>query len=469
MELKQFAEIPGQCGWGPQWNAYRRRLQLGEVLQEISSTYGDVARIPIAGSRKVLISHPDDIRDVLVSKSQYFGLCGQDLLRRVLPWGLIATEGQFHDEHRAVMLMTLRKVLTRRVLSAVMARSQHALSPLQDGAVLDLTQFCRSLSLSIAATLLFPVEAGEEITSRVDHAALLDLLSQTNSWFLGMPIAFQKLCFLVGFRRTAAMLMTRRRVRDQLTEAIALASAIPRSGPDADVMSLVMNGGEVGGQMTGQFLQDNLLTILIAGYETTANTIAWAMWEAAQQKPLQSRMAEEGSRLSDDPAANMEWSNNATWTSATVQESLRMYPSVWALPRRTLSEYRMGEYLLPKDTWVYVSQWVTHRDPRWFPNPLQFTPDRWLTPPPPSTGPLSSSAVDPATSPERPQFSFFPFGGGKRFCIGKAIFDEEACILLGNFFARWELTPLPDCRPRPAFYVTMQPNQPLLVKLKRRA
>ena len=141
-----------------------------------------------------------------------------------------------------------------------------------------------------------------------------------------------------------------------------------------------------------------------------------------------------------------------------------MYPSVWTTARRTLSDYHVGGYLLPKGTVVYASQWVTHRDPRWFPEPHQFRPERWLSA---ESSPEAARWVgDPAV--ERPQFSFFPFGGGNRFCIGKTVFDEEASLLMGVFFSRWQATPEENCRPEPKFYVTMQPDRPMLVRIKRR-
>lgn len=453
---------------------YRRRYQMGHVLREISQGHGDIARVPIAGMPKVLVSHPDQVREVLVSNSQYFGLCGQDLLRRVVPWSLIAIEGQIHDEHRSLMLLALRKILTRRLLATTILRSNQALSKLHDGDVIDLYQFSREVSLAIAASLLFPAEAGDEIVSGIDHKAFLDLMSQSNAWFLGMPLPFQKLCLLFDIRHSLNLLRNRNLVRRQLTSAIKTASAVSKSGPNADVLSLITDGSEVGGRMRDEFLEDSLLTVLLASYDTTANAFAWSLWEASSQPSLQARIADEGSGLSENPADNLEWSNTAVWTEATLQESLRMYPSVWATSRRTLSDYRLGDFLVPRDTFVYTSQWVTHRDPRWFPDPLEFRPQRWLPAESEANAVSPSNATTAQTGPsanpqdERPQFAFFPFGGGKRFCIGKTLFDEEATLLLASFFSRWESTQLENCQPQPRFGVTLQPDRPMLVRIRRR-
>lgn len=461
MSLKRLKDVPGPRSIADQWSLYRRRYQMGYALREISQANGDIARVPIAGAPKVLISHPELIREVVVANSQYFGLAGQDLLRRVVPWSLIAIEGQIHDEHRSLMLLALRKILTRRILGTTILRATQALAKLRDGDTIDLYQFSREVALAIAASLLFPAEAGDEIVSGIDHKAFLDLMSQSNAWFLGMPLPFQNICLLGDLRHNMKIMATRRHVRRQLIDAIQKARLLSRSGPDADVLSLLTDGTEIGGRMREEFLEDNLLTILLASYDTTANSLAWALWEASRQPALQSRIADEGSRLSDNPADNLEWTNTANWTEATLQESLRMYPSVWVTSRRTLSDYRLGDYLLPRNTFVYTSQWVTHHDPRWFTEPFSFRPERWR---PPEAG----GAADGPPG-ERPQFAFFPFGGGKRFCIGKALFDQEAALLLASFFSRWEATQVEGCHPEPRFGVTMQPDRPMLARIRRRS
>ena len=464
MTLKRLRDIPGPRSLAHQWSMYRRRYEMGHVLREISQAHGDIARVPIAGMSKVLVTHPDHIREILVSNSQYFGLCGQDLLRRVIPWSLIAIEGQIHDEHRTLMLLALRKILTRRLLSTTLIRAREALSRLRDGDIVDLYQFSREVTLNIAASLLFPVEAVDELAPEINHKAFLDLMSQSNAWFLGMPISFQNICLLFGFRHNLKILVNRRIVRRQLAVAMAAARSKTAAGPNADLVSLLTDDTESGSRMRDEFLADSLLTVLLASYDTTANSLAWALWETSAQPSLQSRIADEGSRLSDHPSENLEWSNSATWTDATLSETLRLYPSIWATSRRTLSDYRMGEYLLPRNTFIYTSQWVTHRDPRWYPEPLEFRPERWTT-----------AAIKPETPVKddegvngRPQFAFFPFGGGKRFCIGKTLFDQEASLLLASFSSQWISTPVEQCHPQPRFGVTMQPDRPMLVRIQWR-
>lgn len=204
---------------------------------------------------------------------------------------------------------------------------------------------------------------------------------------------------------------------------------------------------EIGGKIQEDFLLGNLLTFLLAAYETTANSLAWALWELARRPNLQDRISLEGQKLpSDSDKIDASWVNETSWINGLTRESLRMYPSGWVQVRRTFSDYRIRDYLLPAGTGVYVSQWVTHRDPRWFPDPEKFLPERWLT--------ESESPEQEGTSQkqkELPQFAFFPFGGGKRYCLGKAAFELEGSALIGELLANWELIPHEVCQPSPRF------------------
>lgn len=472
MAFRRLSDVPGPMGWTAHYELFRRRLEMGEVLREISQAHGDLARVPIPGAPKVLLSHPDDIQEVLATKAAMFRLFGQDLLRRLIPWGQIAVEGQVHDDNRSHLVLAMRKILSRRIPQLSLEKCQQGIAPLRDGDVLDLYQFTRDVTLAMSSAALFPQDSERELAGRVDHADFLKILSDSDAWLLGIPVVLQKIRHLAQLPHTLQMLRLRRRVHAQLRESIRLVRQRGVSGPQADALTLLTDGADVGGPLPDEFLADNIMTLLLAGYETAHNVLTWAMWEAAHRDDVQIQLAEEGSRLSNDPEANNEWINTAPWTDAVVQEALRMYPSVWTLPRKSMFEFRLRDHLFEAGTIFYTSQWVTHRDPRWFPEPERFLPERWLeaSAPPPKREPASKGATtgDSTGRTIRHPFAFFPFGGGKRFCLGKAVFDFEAGLLLGSLFREWRLEPVETCRPRPRFYVTMQPDRSPLVVLRRR-
>lgn len=464
MSFKSIDQIPGNKSLGEMLRLHRRRLQFGEVMQELSRRYGDIVRLPVPGTTKILLSHPEDVQDVLAAKSQYFSLFGQNLFRDFFPWGLIATEGQIHDENRALMLMAMRKMQSRFDVHKSLARCRYVTSEFQDGQVIDLYQVARDLTFATAVDFLFPPDLGSQLLAGLHHEEFLQVLSRTNCYFLALPEPLKLVCLLATMLATVKVTRLQKRIRRQLQAMLAGYSPDPSLAPFRDVLSLLVDGSEIGGRMDESFLVDNLIALLLAGYETTANTVAWAFWEAARQSTLQDSIADEGRLLAANPEDCPNWINQALWTDAALRESERLYPSVWVLARQTTADYQIRGFMLPKGTPVYVSQWVTHRDPRWFPDAETFSASRWIE----ERHRPTTASTPPGASVQRPGFSFFPFGGGKRFCIGKSVFELEASVLLASILAEWKITPLPGVQVRPRFYVTMQPDSPMKVQFQRR-
>lgn len=464
MTLRSFRDVPGPRDLAAHWDLFHRRYHYGEVLREVSDRYGDVARLPFIGSKTILLSHPDDIQAVIASKTQYFRIFGQDMLRRLTSWGILATEGQIHDDNRGKLMLAMRKVLSRRVPEVAARACRRQLSGMRNGDVVDLDHVARDVALDVAASLLYPPDF-DDTASRIGHGEFGRLVSRSSVWLLGFPPAIQWAAFMMDLPRTVRAVRLQQQMRRQVGTTIARARASGQSGPQRDLLSLLADGSEIGGPMAQEFLADNILNMLLAGYETTRNALAWALWEAAHDESLQARLAAEGATLPDDPFAHEAWMNDAHWTDATLRETLRLYPSVWTLSRRAISDYRIGDYVFSAGTVFLTSQWVTHRDPRWFPDPLRFDPGRWER-----DRAAKAAAASPAREAgvKRPSFAYFPFGGGHRFCIGKATFELEGTMLLASFFRDWIAEPLPECDPRPEFFVTMRPAGPMRVRVRRR-
>lgn len=156
MPLKSLDDVPGPQGVAAQWRLYWSRYRYGEMLHEISRCHGDIARLPIPGCPTVLLSHPDQIHAVLAAKAHYFRIFGQDMLRRITPWGLVATEGQVHDENRSRMMLAMRKILSRRVPAEASCACHRCLASVEDGAVVDVGRLAREVTLQVAASILYP-------------------------------------------------------------------------------------------------------------------------------------------------------------------------------------------------------------------------------------------------------------------------------------------------------------------------
>jgi cytochrome P450 len=204
------------------------------------------------------------------------------------------------------------------------------------------------------------------------------------------------------------------------------------------------------GGMGDTQIRDEAMTIFLAGHETTANAMAWTWHLLGSAPEVQEKLHAELDQLlgssTDTPegvsprAPSMEDVAKLEWTRAIVSESMRLYPPAWTMGRRALEDHTIGGHTIAKGSLVIFSQWVVHRDPRWWSNAEEFRPERWLTP------------------AERPKYSYFPFGGGSRVCIGEAFAWTEAILLLATIAQRWRFTkgthPAPSTEPR----ITLRPK-----------
>jgi len=172
-------------------------------------------------------------------------------------------------------------------------------------------------------------------------------------------------------------------------------------------------------------LRDEAMTLLLAGHETTANQLAWTLYLLSQNPGVEARLHDEVDALGGAPLGADDMAK-LPYARAVIAESMRLYPPAWIVGRRTLDEYRLGDYTIPPRTYVLMSQWIVHRDPRWWEDAEVFRPERWLA---------GGSALDAA----RPKFSYFPFGAGTRVCIGEQFAWMEGVLALATIARRWKL------------------------------
>jgi cytochrome P450 len=201
-------------------------------------------------------------------------------------------------------------------------------------------------------------------------------------------------------------------------------------------------------------LRDEALTLLLAGHETTANALSWAWYLLSSAPDVEARLHAEvdalgGRALGADDLARLPY------TRAVLAETMRLYPPAWIVGRRALDEYRMRDHVLAPRTIVLLSQWLVHRDPRWWPEADAFRPERWLP---------GGSASDPA----RPKFSYFPFGAGTRVCIGEQFAWMEGVLALATFAQRWRLRLVPGHPVVPQPIITLRPKHGMRMTAERR-
>ncbi|HTE18209.1 MAG TPA: cytochrome P450, partial [Armatimonadota bacterium] len=218
------------------------------------------------------------------------------------------------------------------------------------------------------------------------------------------------------------------------------------SGEDrGDLLSMLLLARDVdedGGQMTDLQLRDEAMTLLLAGHETTANAFAWTWYLLSQHPEVEARLHAEVDAVLGGRAPDVEDVPRLPYTRQVFAESMRCYPPAWIIARHAVEECPLGAFTLPQGALVLMSQWVTHHDPRYYPDPSRFDPERWT----------------PEAAAGRPRFAYYPFGGGSRLCIGEQFAWMEGVLVIAALASRWRFHLAPGHRVAPQPLITLRPR-----------
>jgi cytochrome P450 len=204
--------------------------------------------------------------------------------------------------------------------------------------------------------------------------------------------------------------------------------------------------------MTDKQVRDEAMTIFLAGHETTANAMTWTWYLLSQTPDVERRLHEEIDSVLGGRVATVADVERLPYTTRIVTESMRLYPPAWLLGRRAVADYRIREYHVPARSIVLMSQWIVHRDGRFFPEPDRFDPDRWT----------------PEFKAALPRFAYFPFGGGPRQCIGESFAWMELVLLVSTIAQRWRFELVPGHPVAPNAAVTLRPKYGMKMIARRR-
>jgi cytochrome P450 len=228
-----------------------------------------------------------------------------------------------------------------------------------------------------------------------------------------------------------------------------------RVGTDrGDLLSMLIaaQDGEQGGGMTDRQLRDELVTILMAGHETTAVALSWTWYLLSQHPEVESTLHAELDTVLGGRTPTMDDLAQLSYTRMVFSESMRLYPPAWIIPRQAIDEFQIREYTVRAGSSVVVSPYIIHRDPRWWEEPERFDPTRW----------------EPARAATRPKFSYFPFGAGTRMCIGEQFAWMEGILALATIAQRWRLRHDPTHQVVMEPSVTLRPKYGMRMSLHRR-
>ena len=421
----------------------RRRL---DFMVESAGKYGDVVYFKVGNERIYLFNHPDLIRDVLVTNQKNFTKSrALQRAKLLLGEGLLTSEGEFHLRQRRLAQPAFHRDRVNGYGRVMVEYAERTASRWKNGQLLDMHDEMMKLTLAIVARTLFSADVENEATEIGD--ALTDAFAAFNIATLPFSEILEKLP-LPHVRRFEA-------ARNRLDATIYRIIAERRSSAKdyGDLLSMLLMAQDTegdGGAMTNTQLRDEAMTIFLAGHETTANALSWTWYLLSENLEVEKRFHDEIDALEQAPRP--EDLQKLSYTRMIVAESMRLYPPAWAIGRRAIADFEAGGFHIPARSMVLMSQYITQRDPRFFPDPERFDPDRWK----------------PEAASQRPKFSYFPFGGGTRVCIGEPFAWMEAILILATIGRKWRASYSGNRAPEVDPKITLRPKGGLGMTVERR-
>jgi cytochrome P450 len=420
---------PHRLGWRNGVPVYRARGALGnarimrhdpvDLLTSAHEAGGDTVLIPIApGLRVYSFRHPDAVRDIVMDPERVL-IKGRTYswLRRDVGLALLVSDGPEHAWRRAAMqpLFTRPAVANYEdVMSRSIAETAGRWSALAPGARVDVQEELSELALRIIGEIMF----GNDFTA---EAGYLQQMFAESTEALGelLGTASQALPRWVPTPINRRLEHLRREIEPALSEIIERRMAAREPQPDLlGQMTCPVAGRHTGAAprayATSKEVLDEVKGVVGAGHETTANLLTWILYFLAVHPDIQAKLAAQiDERVGDRPTTLADL-DRLPYNRAVVQETLRLMPPSWAILRETTRETVIGGVPVPARAFVVCCPYVTQRDPRWYPEPLRFLPERAETHPP------------------APPFAFFPFGRGPKFCLGKTLAELETELVVAE-------------------------------------
>lgn len=406
--------------------------------------HGDLVRVPFPGAPLIYVTHPSLVEQVMVKQARDI-VKGRFMSRVeiVVGQGSFIAEGDAWRRQRLRMAPAFRPALVAQMAPGMAALAQEAVGGWQDGEVRTFNDDMMALTLEIALRALFGATASEEDVATVREAFLdiSDFFSRVGEVILQLPMWVPTPANR-RFQRARAAL-------DGVVSRI-LAQRRAAAVEHDDLLGRLMRGRDDEEQgMSEALLQDEVRTLLLAGHETTAVALTTTGYLLAHHPAVQAGVFEEVAALGGAPIST---DTPLPRTQAALDEAMRLYPPVPAWGREPVRDISLGGHTIPAGTTLLVAPFIVHRREDLFSDPLRYDPGRWT----------------PAFRKALPRFSFFPFGGGPRVCIGASMAMLEARIVLAEMLRRFALEPADDA-PLTLFpSLTLRPTKPVRVRLRAR-
>ncbi|MEO1271077.1 MAG: cytochrome P450 [Myxococcota bacterium] len=437
------------------WFLWESR-DIAKLVHRRFERYGDLYTAQIANSRIFVVRRPEHVRQVLQTQGSKFGKpttgLSARLLRRFLGEGLLNSNGAFWRRQRRLINPAFLRTAVHAYAPDMVTATQEAIARWTPGSTVEISEAMMALTLRIVGKALFDHDVRDEtdVIARATDAFRSTFSSPARALLpTWAPLPSQ-----IKVRRAHQAMDTF--MFGLIDERAARIEDAPPK-PGADLMSLLVHmaaSGDPEQTMSRQQLRDELVTLMLAGHETTSHAVTWTLYLLGEHPDIDAQVHRELREVLGGKAVTAADLEHLTLLNRVFQESMRLFPPVYVVARMAQEPAEIGGYPIPVGAEVIVWIYWTHRDPRWWPEPLAFRPDRF----------------SPEHAPHIPKGAYVPFAAGTRSCIGKHFAIMEAQLILATILQTYRLHKVPGHPVVPRREVTMSPRHgmPMIVTPRSR-
>lgn len=457
------------------------------VLNDLTRKYGDISYFKFGRQGIYFVNHPDYIQNVLmINQSKFIKNPGLRLTKRIIGNGLLTSEGEYHKQQRGLIQpafdyshIAMYADIITSCGEELCEKWRQTVVPKEIEMTVDVHHEMTKLTVSIISNVLFGSNIGSNATAGIIHdvTILVGYFNHLRLPFIGniiekLPLASSRK-FHASRRRLDSLIFaiiqeTKRNLMQE-DKMSGVSDSQPFNDFEAkdrnnprnllstllllDTRKRMIGSDKTSTAMTIQQLRDEIMTLFLAGHETTANALTWTLYLISQNHQVEAKIIEEIKLvLGNNRRPTVEDIPKFQYLRNVFTESLRLYPPAWAIGREAIDNVVMGGYTIPPGSVVIMSQYITHRDPRFFAEPNKFIPERW--------SPEMKSSLH--------KFAFFPFGGGSRVCMGEPLAWMEGILLLVTLLRNWKIELVPEHPVVLSPLITLRPKYGMKMIIKRR-
>lgn len=433
---------------------------LPELRRDLLATFeriaalGDVVRINLPLRVGTMVAHPDGVKRVFVDNHKNYGkqTRGYQMLRLALGEGLVTSEGEFWKRQRRIAQPAFhhQKIAAfGEVMTRACGEMLETWAPLAEkNAELEVHEAMMQVTLRIVGECLLSTDLSD--TSGKVGAAITTVLEETVRRVqnpLSLPLSWPT----PNNRRYVKALSS----MDEMVYGVIRSRRSSTNAPTADLLAMLMEARdeETGEGMSERHLRDEVMTMVSAGHETTANALTWTFYLLSEHPDKAEPLHAELNAVLGGRTPSIADLPKLRYTEAVIKESMRILPPVWMIARSAVEDDEILGVPIPKGSMVFLPSWITHKDPRYWEQPKAFLPERWLKP----------------EIEDLPRHAYFPFAGGPRVCIGNSFAMMEAVLLLAMIASKHRLKLVEGHPVIPTPTVTLRPKHGMLMKIGSRS